>query len=139
LQGWPLDLGGGVIEVCPAPGCDAPLAAALGPRPADRDAGRVRDVRLRVVESPPGTRGFADLSRTCTPITLPAGSLRVAGLLDLPRIADASTHRSAPLEALAVQAVLDVERAQSRSPTTERRSDDEAIAAWLEQQTPVSA
>jgi hypothetical protein len=69
---------------------------------------------------------------------LPEGQLRVASVVDLLRIAEASTRGSARLEALAYQAVLDVQRARHSAPSTPARTPTEKIEAWLRQQTPVA-
>jgi hypothetical protein len=69
----------------------------------------------------------------------PAGQeLHVANVLDLLRIADASDRRSARLEALACQAVLDVQDARTKAPAADRRTGAERIEAWLKQQTSVA-
>jgi transcriptional regulator with XRE-family HTH domain len=130
LQGWPLVLSGEVIEVC------APATAGASLRAAAREASGA--VRVRVVESPPGTQGFGDLWRGSEPFDLPEGPLRVASVVDLLRIADASTRGSARLEALAYQSVLDVQRAHRSAPSTPGSTPTEKIEAWLRQQTPVA-
>ena len=137
LQGWPLVLSGGTVEVCAQAADGALLLTAIGPRVA-RDGYELRgDVRLRVVADPAGTDGLLDLWRGSEVVRTPQGDLRVASLVDLLRIADASTHRSARLEALAYQAVLDVRDAQRRLPVQEEGAA-ERIDAWLTQQAPVT-
>jgi hypothetical protein len=69
---------------------------------------------------------------------LPEGPVRVASVVDLLRIADASTRGSARLEALAYQPVLDVQRAHRSAPSTPGSTPTEKIEAWLRQQTPVA-
>jgi transcriptional regulator with XRE-family HTH domain len=137
LQGWPLVLSGdGVTEICG-------IADLIGP--ALVDAGfAVMDGRyvlstgqaVSVVTQPPGTHGQADLARGADVITVEGGSLQVASVVDLLRIAEASADGERTREVLAYQALLDVRRAQqarSGKPTT----DDERIQQWLSQQTPV--
>ena len=137
LQGWPLVLGGGVVEVCAQAADGAPLLTAIGPRVA-RDEYELQGVRLRVVAEPAGTRGLLDLWRGSERVDTAEGEIRVASVVDLLRIADASTHRSAQLEALAYQAVLDVRDEQRRSPEREDSAASERIDAWLRQQTRVT-
>jgi len=76
--------------------------------------------------------------RGAEPIDIEGAELHVASVLDLLRIADASDRRSARLEALAYQAVLDVQDARSKEPTADGRTATERIEAWLKQQTPVT-
>ncbi|HTX08821.1 MAG TPA: helix-turn-helix transcriptional regulator [Solirubrobacteraceae bacterium] len=113
LQGWPLVLGGGVIEACAQAADGAPLLTAIGPRVARDEYELSGGARLRVIGKPAGTSGLPDLWRGSEPVDTPDGAIRVASLVDLLRIADASTHRSARLEALAHQAVLDVKAARA--------------------------
>jgi transcriptional regulator with XRE-family HTH domain len=120
MHGWPLVLGGGVIELC------APKTNAAALRVAAREASG--GAQVRVVESPPGTQGLADLWRGSEPVGLGDGEIRIASVLDLLRIADASTRRSARLEALAYQAVLDVQRARRATPE-DARTQTEKIDA----------
>jgi transcriptional regulator with XRE-family HTH domain len=134
LSGWPLVLGGDVIEVC----ADTALALANGQRRGSKEHRSPGGARLRVVNAPPGTSGVRDLSRGAEPIDLDGGALGVASVVDLLRIADASTHRSARLEALAYQAVLDVQDVRSKAPVPDGRTAAERIDAWLKQQTPVA-
>lgn len=125
LQGAPLMLANEVIEIC----ADHTHGAAEYEL---RGGGRVRSV-----EAPPGTHGFADLWRGSVQIEMPEGQLRVASIVDLLRIADAATHQSARLEALAYQAVLDVEDARNEGCVADTRTNEERIEAWLSQQTPI--
>jgi transcriptional regulator with XRE-family HTH domain len=138
LQGWPLVLGGGTVEACARAADGAPLLTAIGPRVARDEYDLRGGVRLRVVAHPAGTAGLLDLWRGSERVRTAAGEIRVASVVDLLRIADASTHRSARLEALAYQAVLDVKDAQRRSPEREDNAASERIDAWLKQQTPVT-
>jgi transcriptional regulator with XRE-family HTH domain len=138
LQGWPLVLGGSVVEVCAQAADGAPLLTAIGPRVARDEYEPQGGVRLRVVAGPAGTAGLLDLWRGSEAVNTAAGEIRIASVVDLLRIADASTHRSARLEALAYQAVLDVRDAQQRSPARRDGASSERIDAWLRQQTPVT-
>jgi transcriptional regulator with XRE-family HTH domain len=138
LQGWPLVLSGGTVEACAQAADGAPLLTAIGPRVA-RDEYELRGgVRLRVVAEPAGSTGLLDLWRGSERVQTPGGEIRVASLVDLLRIADASSHRSARLEALAYQAVLDVTDAQRRMPARQDGAASERIDAWLRHQTPVT-
>ena len=138
LEGWPLVLGGGSIEACAEAADGAPLLTAIGRRVA-RDEYELRGgVRLLVVADPAGTSGRLDLWRGSERVQTPCGEIRVASVVDLLRIADASTHRSARLEALACQAVLDVRDAQRRAPARDDGPASERIDAWLRHQTPVT-
>jgi len=105
------------------PGADGTLAGTRG---------------LLVTEIPPGTTGFRDLARSAETIEIDRGSIRVAGLLDLLRIADASPGPDAARHALAYRAVLDVQRARRQASVAESRSDEERIQEWLSRQTPVA-
>jgi transcriptional regulator with XRE-family HTH domain len=135
LHGWPLVLGTTVIEVCAETAL--PLTD-IGRRLRRHEYELPGGARLRAVAAPPGTHGLRDLLRGAEPIDIYGGELQVAGVLDLLRIADASDRRSARLEALAFQAVLDVQDARSKSPGPDGRTAAERIEAWLTQQTPVT-
>ncbi len=134
LHGWPLMLDTDRVEVCTRargtmsdaldrPGADGTLAGTHG---------------LLVTEIPLGTTGFRDLARGAETIEIDRGSVRVAGLLDLLRIADASPRPDAARHALAYRAVLDVQRARRLASMAESRSDEERIQEWLSRQTPVA-
>lgn len=126
LQGWPLVVGGGGMEVCSYVDDDAAVFANLGRRIGRHRYGLPGGARLHVVDVLPGTHGFEDLRRGSDPITTPAGSVRVASVVDLLRIADASRAKSAYREALAYQAVLDVIETRRRP----RPPDDRASAEY---------
>jgi transcriptional regulator with XRE-family HTH domain len=135
LQGSPLLLGGGVIEVCAE---NALPLRDIGRRLGRHEYGLPAGARLRTVDAPPGTHGLRDLWRGAEPVDVDGGELPVASVLDLLRIADASDRRSARLEALVYQAVLDVRDARSKAPMPDGRTVTERIEAWLKQQTPVT-
>jgi len=138
LQGWPLVLNGGVIQACAQAGDGAPLLTAIGPRVAHQEYELGGGVRLRVVATPAGTAGLPDLWRGSEPVVTPAGEIRVASLVDLLRIADASRSKSAYQESLAYQAVLDVKAARAAAAVASDQTDAERVEAWLNQQTPVA-
>jgi transcriptional regulator with XRE-family HTH domain len=138
LHGWPLVLRGPVIEVCARPADTGVMAVSLGAREVEDGYTLAGGVRLIVDEMPAGTFGSVDLARGADVTNVGSSEVRVAGLLDLLRIAEASEAPAARREALAYQAVLDVERAQG----SDRRQDDgtaeEKIEAWVKRQTPVA-
>ncbi len=118
LHGSPLVLGAGTVEVC-----------------AEEDG---LGGCVLVTEVPPGTVGFGDLARDAETVELDGGAVRVAGLRDLLRIADACPYPDARRQALAYSAVLDVQRARDEVRPVDGRSDEEKIQAWLSQQTVVA-
>ncbi len=137
LHGWPLVLGG-TVEVCARMHTMDATLERLGARESARDAYELpTGGQLIVTDVPPGTAGFGDLARGAEEVVIGAGSVQVAGLLDLLRIADASRDLDAARRALAYRAVLDVQRIQRQKRAAEARSDEERIAAWLSRQTPV--
>jgi transcriptional regulator with XRE-family HTH domain len=138
LHGWPLVLDGGGIGVCAQVANGAPLLAATGPRTARDEYELDGGARLRVVHEPAGTTGFMDLWRGSEPVETPTGEIRVASLVDLLRIADASTGANARRQALAYEAVLDVRRSLERAATGSERTDAEQIGAWRSPQTPAA-
>jgi transcriptional regulator with XRE-family HTH domain len=121
LHGWPLVLGGDRVGVC-----------AMG----ELSLGEGESVLVTVL--PPGTAGFGDLARGAESIGVGGRTLQVAGLLDLLRIADASSDPSARRQALAYQAVLDVQRARLKVGAADDRGDEEKIEEWLSRQIPVA-
>ena len=141
LQGWPLVLGGDVVEVCARAGDDA-LNAALEVLEVRERADGVYEcsggVHLITRDAPPGTSGHRDLARGVDLIDIDGGTLPTAGLLDLLRIADASADPDARRHGLALRSVLDVQRAQRASRTTDHPSDEERLQQWLDHQTPVA-
>ena len=129
LHGWPLALGGGAVEVCaPAAGNTDPTTGAADQIHEALGARLPGDGSVLVTEIPPGTGGFGDLARDAEPIgisTAPrgkgartgepesmgagGGTVLVASLLDLLRIADASpAGADGRRHAQAYGAVLDV-------------------------------
>jgi transcriptional regulator with XRE-family HTH domain len=134
LHGWPLVLSGtGTVEVCGEPGELAEHLVAGGLTPTGDDYEMASGQRISVIQQPPGTTGPRDLMRGAETIDLPTGSVQIAGVLDLLRIADAADGGRRSRETLALQAVLEVERARSASaPVT--ASNKERLQAWLDQQ-----
>jgi transcriptional regulator with XRE-family HTH domain len=136
LHGWPLVLSGtGSVEVCGEPAQLGEQLLAKGLTQIADDFAMAAGQRISVIRQPPGTTGPRDLIRGAETIDLPAGSVQIAGVLDLLRIADAADggrgRRSR--ETLALQAVLEVERARAAAaPVT--ATDEERLQAWLDQQ-----
>jgi hypothetical protein len=142
LHGWPLVLGGDTVEVCArADGAMSTMLDGLEARKAVDGAYELpwgKGGRLFVTEIPPGTAGFGDLARDADQVEIDGGAVRVAGLRDLLRIADASPYPDARRHALAFSAVLDVQSARHEARVANDRSDEEKIQAWLSRQTPVA-
>lgn len=137
LHGWPLVLGVTAVEVC---GPRELIGAALAPRiirSSERGYELYGGGGVVVVERPSGTAGFADLARGVTDVQIGERALRVAGLFDLLRIADASPGPEARRYALAYRAVLDVQRVQAAARGRPAGSDEERLAEWLDRQTPM--
>jgi transcriptional regulator with XRE-family HTH domain len=136
LHGWPLVLGGDAVEICAKAGGNG-LGALIARLKAREIAEGINELpsggRLIVTETPPGTSGFGDLSRSAESIEVDGGALRVAGLLDLLRIVDASSDPDARRRALAYGAVLDVQYAQHQTQPARELSSKERVEAWLSQ------
>jgi len=81
-----------------------------------------------------GTAGFGDLARDADTVEIDGGGVRVAGLRDLLRIADASPHPDARRQALAYRAVLDVQRARHESKRQADRPKDREYFRQVETQ-----
>jgi transcriptional regulator with XRE-family HTH domain len=137
LQGWPLVLGGRGMEVCSDVDDGAPIFANLGRRVGRHRYELPGGARLRVVDVPSGTHGFEDLRRGSDMITTPGGDVRVASLVDLLRVADASRSKSAYRDALAYQAVLDVIEPRRRPRPQDDGSPAEKIDAALRHRSPI--
>jgi transcriptional regulator with XRE-family HTH domain len=120
LHGWPLVLNARTIEACARPG-----------------AIPARIVGVKLIDKPPGTHGYADLARAAEVIPLGEKGVRVAGLLDLLRIVDASSGPDARRHALALRAVVDVLEARTKTAGRQELSDAQRVGAWLKEQTPV--
>ncbi len=137
LHAWPLVLSAAAIEVCARPADIDGVVVSLGAREVEDGYALAGGVRLIVDEMPAGTFGFGDLARAAEAVTVGGSAVHVAGLLDLLRIAEASGAPEARREALAYQAVLDVERAQRGKRGADNRRAEERIEAWVTRQTPV--
>ncbi len=141
LHGWPLVLSGAPIEVCAradavsaVPALERLSASDAATGPQELPSGP----RVAIVDAPAGTAGYGDLARSAEMVAVDGGLVRVAGLLDLLRIADASPDPDARRHALACQAVLDIQRAQGEPRPADRLTDEERVEAWLSKQTPVA-
>jgi transcriptional regulator with XRE-family HTH domain len=137
LHGWPLVLGDRTVDVC-APA--QPLLSILdGPQASGTGGYELPSGgRVSIVELPPGTSGYEDLARGAESVDIEGGTVLVAGLLDLLRIADASPDAAARRHALAYQAVLDVQRARAEPKPVDVRSDRQKIEEWLSEQVPAA-
>jgi len=133
LHGWPLVLSGtGTVEVCAETAELTGQLLAKGLNQIGDDFAVAAGLRISVIQHPPGTAGPRDLVRGAQAIDLATGSVQVASVLDLLRIADAGDGGRRGRETLALQAVLDVERARAASaPVT--ASNEERLQAWLNQ------
>ena len=139
LHGWPLALRAAAIEVCAGPSAIDAVGGSLGASEVEDGYALAGGVRLIVDEMPTGTFGFGDLARGAEVLMVGRSSeVRVAGLLDLLRIAEASRAPAARREALAYQAVLDVKRASGDKARRDDRTAEEKIEAWVMRQTPVA-
>lgn len=134
LHGWPLVLGSDVVEICAR--TDSLDLASADPQAGAREL--PSGGRLTLTEVPGGTAGYGDLARGAESVELDGGEVRVAGLLDLLRIADASPDLEARRHSLAYRAVLEVRRAREDVRVDDRRTDEQRIQAWLSEQTPVA-
>lgn len=138
LHGWPLALSGELIEVCAPEDAAGAVLECLSASYAVGAHELPSGSRVAIIHAPIGTAGYRDLARGANAVEVDGGTVRVAGLLDLLRIADASPDPDARRYALAYGAVLDVERARSRLRPADGRTDEERIQAWLSEQTPVA-
>ncbi|HEY3830094.1 MAG TPA: helix-turn-helix transcriptional regulator [Solirubrobacteraceae bacterium] len=100
LHGWPLILSDeGTLDLVVHPedrgfAAETILAASAVPD------------RVRFLDAPPGTYGFADLARAATEVTVGEGTVEVAGLVDLLRIALTDPAPYSQRFALALDATL---------------------------------
>jgi transcriptional regulator with XRE-family HTH domain len=137
LHGWPLVLSGEAIEVCAREQAVGSIRQRLSAADANARA-LASGGRLVITETPPATSGYGDVARDAETVEVTGGTVQVAGLLDLLRIADASLDADAHRHALAYGAVLDVQRARGELRTADSHADQERIQAWLSQQIPVA-
>jgi hypothetical protein len=120
LQGWPIMLGARTLDLLvgdTAMGRIEQAIARLDGRPAgDAPSGLSRwflpdGGELRASISASGTRGYGDLVRDVELVEVaPGKSVRVASLIDLIRIAEASPDRGARVHVPALWATLDLNR-----------------------------
>jgi hypothetical protein len=135
LQGWPLVLTGtGVVEVCGNPDEVGPALTDAGFDDVNGLYALATGQAVSVTTQPPGTHGPADLGRGADAVIVQGGAIRVAGVLDLLRIAEASVPGERTRDVLAYQALLEVKRAQQLR--LKRTTDEERLQRWLSQQTP---
>jgi hypothetical protein len=132
LHGWPLILSDeGTLDLVVHPkdrelAADTVLAASAAPD------------RVRLIDAPPGTYGFADLARTVSEVTVGGSTVEVAGLVDLLRIALTDPAPYSQRHALALDATLQLiahgpRPMESRPPSLpERRARADE---WLAKQT----
>jgi transcriptional regulator with XRE-family HTH domain len=120
LHGWPLALNTTTIDVCARPGSVPSTVAGV-----------------TIIEQPSGTWGYGDLARGAEMMVLGDSAVRVAGLLDLQRIADASSGRDARRHALALRAVTDVLEARATAAGRRKLSDAQRLDDWLSEQAPL--
>jgi len=120
LHGWPLVLSGEAIEVCARE--QAVGAMRQGLSADDLGAAHASGRRLAITETPAATSGYEDLARGAEAVKVDGGTVQVASLLDLLRIADASPDPDARRHALAYGAVLDVQRARGEFRTADDRT-----------------
>ncbi len=117
LHGWPITLGKRELEVVPSdPAMRRVEQAArrLGAEPAeDAPEGSRRwllpsGAQLRATPLPPGTRGYEDLARDAHSMQIAPGvSVRVASLIDLIRVAEASPDPDERMFVAALWATLE--------------------------------
>ena len=133
IHGWPLALEGRAVQVCLRPS-DAEVAVEhLRATRVDSNTYELpAGGRIALDHEPAGTSGYGDLARGVELVSLGDGAVQVAGLLDLLRIADATSDPDGRRHALAYCAVLDVERAQSKPRPDDERTDTEGITVGLD-------
>ena len=126
------------LEVCAGPAHADAVHVSLGAREVEDGYVLAGGVRLVVDEMPAGTFGFGDLALGAEVIKVGSSpEVRVAGLLDVVRIAEARGALAPRREALAYQAGLDVERERGDTSRRDDRTAEETIEAWVMRQTPV--
>ncbi len=132
LHGWPLILSEqGTLD--------------LAVHPADRGlaeetvlAAAVEPDRVRLLDAPAGTYGFADLARAAIEVTVGGSAVEVAGLVDLLRIALTDPAPYSQRFALALDATLQLTARRQHSTQSRPPSPREQRAranAWLARQT----
>lgn len=137
LQGWPLTIADPTVEVCAADAQLSPVLLEHGGSQVNGGYQLAGGQRVQIRERPPGTHAVADLSRGADRLPIGSDELPVASVLDLLRIADASSQPGAERQALAYQALLDVHRARASARVGDH-SDEERIRAWLSARAPAA-
>jgi transcriptional regulator with XRE-family HTH domain len=120
FNGWPITLGARTLHVVPADssvGAVEEAARQLGAEPAgEGEDGSQRwalasGAELHVSAVPPGTRGYRDLARDAKSMLIaPEVSVQVASLIDLVRIAEASTGPDGRVFVPALWATLETQQ-----------------------------
>jgi hypothetical protein len=129
LQGSPVVLPSNHVEV----------VAHVADR--ERAVADLAGTAARIVDDPPGTRGYGDLARGADSLTLDERrTINVAGLEDLLRIALSERHDpSAMSAAIGVDAALRARRAHPRAAGKQTSAEaHDAIELWLSHQTPLA-
>ncbi len=132
LHGWPLILSDeGTLDLVVHPqdrrlADETVLAAATAPE------------RVRLIDAPPGTYGFADLARAAIEVAVDGTTIEVAGLVDLLRIALTDPSPYGRRFALAIDATLQLiarvpSSTQSKPPSLRARRA--RAEEWLTKQT----
>ncbi|HUN77599.1 MAG TPA: helix-turn-helix transcriptional regulator [Solirubrobacteraceae bacterium] len=130
LHGSPVMLGARTLHVVPAETALRRIeqtARRLHAEPIAEDTAQTQrwalpaGGELHATPLPPGTRGYRDLARDAETMQItPSTSVRVASLLDLIRIAEASPDAGARASVPALWATLEMHRRQAAQPTPAR-------------------
>jgi len=130
LHGSPVMLGARTLHVVPAEtalGRIEQTARRLDAQPSAEGTAQTQrwtlptGGELRVTPLPPGTRGYRDLARDAETMQIaPSTSVRVASLLDLIRIAEASPDAGARASVPALWATLETHQRQTTETTPEK-------------------
>jgi transcriptional regulator with XRE-family HTH domain len=132
LHGWPLILSDeGMLDLVVHPEDRALAAETVLAASATPD-------RVRLLDAPPGTYGFADLARAAIEVAVGGSTVEVAGLVDLLRISLTDPAPYSQRFALALDATLQL-TAHGPSPTESRppslRERRTRADEWLTRQT----
>jgi transcriptional regulator with XRE-family HTH domain len=130
LHGSPIVLGARTLHVVPAETAlrrVEQIARRLDAQPMAEGAAQTQrwalpaGGELRATSLPPGTRGYRDLARYAEVMQIaPSTSVKVASLLDLIRIAEASPDTGARASVPALWATLEMRRRQAAETTPAR-------------------
>ena len=125
--------GTGTVEVCGEPDKLAEQLLANGLTESEDLYAMASGQRISVVQQPPGTTGPRDLVRGAETIDLPERQRPGRQRARSPPDRRCRGRRAPEPETLALQAVLEVERARAAAaPVT--ASNQERLQAWLDQQ-----